>query len=133
MLLKNASTVLDSPHPAAVGIQQVSLDPLQVDCVTAQMLSIMDNRCKLNLEEQLAWMAIYHVVRGRVGVIFDKTVHQVIEQARLQDDPLMNEKVHELRQYAERNIPQPVMRHFRRYLAESLYGFSVESDNTEPH
>ncbi len=133
MLAKHTGTPLDAPHPAAVGIEKVVLDPIQIDCVTATMLAILDNQCKLDLEEQLAWMAIYSVVRDRGGRIFDETVHQTIDRVREQDDPLMNARVHELHEYAEKHIPKPVMNHFKRFLAESFHGFSMVSGTNSWH
>jgi hypothetical protein len=133
MLAKYTGTPLDAPHPAAVGIEKVVLDPIQIDCVTATMLSILDNQCKLDLEEQLAWMAIYPVVRDRGGKIFDNSVHQAIDRVREQDDPMMKKRVHELHEYAEQHIPKPVMSHFKRFLAESLHGFHVEAGPSSWH
>ncbi|MES9940268.1 MAG: hypothetical protein ABW104_14400 [Candidatus Thiodiazotropha sp. 6PLUC2] len=124
MLLKNAHVDLNAPHPAALWVERVSLDPLQVDCITAQMLAILDNHCKLGLEDQLAVMAIYSVVKDRPGLIFGGDVHQTIEKARLQRDNQMVQKVRDLRLNAERRVPKQVMSHFQRFLAESLSGFS---------
>ena len=129
MLSKKATASFDAPHPAALWVESVPLDPLQVDCVTTQMLTILDNQCKLGLEQQLAMMAMYSVVRARNGLIFDQTVHQTIDKARAQDDPRMAERVHELRLYAEQRIPKQVMRHFKRFLSESLDGFCCYRDS----
>ncbi|MCU7925364.1 MAG: hypothetical protein KZQ97_02850 [Candidatus Thiodiazotropha sp. (ex Dulcina madagascariensis)] len=122
MSFKNAKTVFDAPHPAAVWAETVSLDPLQVDCVTAVMLTILDNQCKMGLEEQIALMAVYSVVRCRGGLIFDQAVHQTIERAQALNDHQMTDKIHELHLFAENAIPRQVMRYFMRFLRESLYG-----------
>ena len=132
MLLKNTHLDLDAPHPAASWVARVSLDPLQVDCVTAQMLAILDNQCKLGLEEQLALMAMYNVVKDRPGLIFDGDVHRTIEKARLRRDLSMIEELRNLRLKAEQRVPKQVMMHFHRFLAESLSGFN-ESPNSANH
>jgi hypothetical protein len=120
---------LDSPHPAAIWVESVSLDPLQIDCVTAQMLAILDNHCKLGLEEQITLMAIYNVVKERPGLIFDQSVHQVIEKARTQYDDQVMIEIRELRLSAEYRLPKPVMFHFKRLLAESLNSFRNSLDS----
>lgn len=128
MLLKNTRLDLNTPHPAALWVENVSLDPLQVDCITAHMLAILDNHCKLGLEEQLALIAIYNVVKDRPGLIFDLSVHQTIEKARLRQDLQIVQEVRELRLLAEQRVPKPVMAHFQRFLAESLSVFRESLD-----
>jgi hypothetical protein len=123
MFSKNTHVGLDAPHPAAMWVESVTLDPLQVDCVTAQVLAILDNQCELGLEEQLALMAIYSVVKHRRGLIFDQAVHLTIDKAWSENDPQLMQQVRELRHYAEHRLPKQVMRHFKRFLAESLNGF----------
>jgi hypothetical protein len=113
----------DAPHPAAVWAEAISLDPLQVDCVTTIMLSILDNQCELGLEEQISLMAIYGVMKHRDGVVLEKAVHQVIERAQDSNDQLITDEIHALRLYAERVIPRQVMYYFKRFLYESLYGY----------
>jgi hypothetical protein len=113
---------IERPHPAALWAETAPLDAVQIDCVTAVMLKILDNKCKMSTEEQMALMAVYQVVRHRPGLLLDEEVHQVIESARLGSDPLKSERIHDLRVHAEEVIPKPVMKHFKRYLRESLYG-----------
>ena len=122
MKAEQLQVLLDSPHPAAVWAAQAPLDPLQIDCVTAVMLKILDKKCKMNPEEQVAVMAIYHEVKGRPSPLFDDSIHAAIHNAmnaRLGDSA---ERIHQLRVQAEGMIPKPVMKHFKRYLKESLYG-----------
>lgn len=109
-------------HPAALWAETAPLDALQIDCVTAVMLKILDNKCKMSAEEQMALMAVYQVVKHRQGLLLDDAVHAEIESARLCLDPLKSERIHALRLEAEQIIPKPVMKHFKRYLRESLYG-----------
>ena len=122
MKAKILQTVMETPHPAARWAETAPLDPLQIDCVTAVMLKILDNKCKMNSEEQIALMAVYSVVKARDGVLFGDAVHEVIEHAMHVGDQTSNERIHDLRLHAEQEIPKAVMKHFKRYLRESLYG-----------
>ncbi|MCM8856378.1 MAG: hypothetical protein LC541_12680 [Candidatus Thiodiazotropha sp.] len=122
MLSKNTKTAFDAPHPAAVWAETISLDPLQIDCVTTVMLTILDNQCKMELEEQIALMAVYSVVKHRSGLILDQSIHQAIERAQALNDYQMTDEIHELRIHAESVIPRQVMRYFKQFLHESLYG-----------
>ncbi|MBV2091804.1 MAG: hypothetical protein KUF72_13055 [Candidatus Thiodiazotropha sp. (ex Ctena orbiculata)] len=128
MLSKSAIAGLDAPHPAALWVENVSLDPLQIDCVTAQMLAILDNHSKLGLEEQITLIAIYGVVKDRPGLIFDQVVHNIIDKARTQSDARIMQELHDLRLTAEQRIPKQIMRHFKLFLAESLDGFDTSLD-----
>ncbi|MEW8159106.1 MAG: hypothetical protein AB2755_08240 [Candidatus Thiodiazotropha endolucinida] len=123
MLVEDAMTSFDAPHPAAVWAEAISLDPLQVDCVTTIMLTILDNQCEMGLEEQIALMAIYGVMKHRDGIVLEKAVHQAIERAQLYNDQRITDEIHELGLYVERAIPRQIMRYFKRFLQESLYGF----------
>ncbi len=122
MKAENLKALLESPHPAAVWAAEAPLDPLQLDCITAVMLKILDKKCKMPPEEQMAVIAIYHEVKGRQSLLFDDSIHAAINNAmnaRLGDSA---ERIHQLRVQAEVMIPKPVMKHFKRYLRESLYG-----------
>jgi hypothetical protein len=114
-------TPIETPHPAAIWAETAPLDPLQIDCVTAVMLKILDNKCKMLPEQQMAMIAIYSVVRERRGVLFEPSIHQQIDEALKADSAISNQQIHELRLYAERVIPKPVMKHFKSYLRDSLY------------
>ncbi|MBW9262385.1 MAG: hypothetical protein K1566_03285 [Candidatus Thiodiazotropha sp. (ex. Lucinisca nassula)] len=113
--------VIETPHPAAIWAETAPLDPLQVDCVTAVMLKILDNKCKMEPEQQMAITAIYTVVRQRQGALFEPTIHEKIDDALNADSAVSCQQIHELRLYAERVIPKPVMKHFKSYLRDSLY------------
>jgi hypothetical protein len=122
MTTEHIKTMMENPHPAAVWAATAPLDPLQIDCVTAVMLKILDHKCKMTPEEQMALMAVYYEVKDRQGLLFDDSIHAAIHNAmhaRLGDS---EERIHQLRVQAERMIPKPVMKHFKRYLRESLYG-----------
>jgi hypothetical protein len=115
-------TTFESNHPAALWAETAPLDPLQIDCVTAVMLKILDNKCKMMPEEQMAMMAVYTVVRERRGLLFDPSIHQKIDEALQADTLVSSQQIHELRLYAEKTIPKPVMKHFKGYLRDALYG-----------
>ncbi|MBT3063304.1 MAG: hypothetical protein KME68_10880 [Candidatus Thiodiazotropha sp. (ex Lucina pensylvanica)] len=118
----NLQTAIEAPHPAALWAQTAPLDPLQIDCVTTVMLKILDNKCKMLPEEQMAMMAIYSVVKEKKGQLFDSTIHTRIDEALQVGGSRSLERIHELRLYAEATVPKPVMKHFKSYLRESLYG-----------
>jgi hypothetical protein len=122
MQSKMLQTVMETPHPAVRWAETAPLDPLQIDCVTAVMLKILDNKCKMSSEEQIALMAVYSVVKERDGVLFDDSIHKAISHAMQYGDISSSEKIHELRLHAEQEIPKPVMKHFKRFLRASLYG-----------
>ena len=115
-------TACESPHPAALWAETAPLDPIQIDCVTAVMLKILDNKCKMPPEEQMALMAVYSVVRERKGLLFESSIHQEIDDALQAGGVVSNERIHALRLFAEATIPKPVMKHFKSYLRDSLYG-----------
>jgi hypothetical protein len=123
VLLEDPIVSFDTPHPAAVWAEASSLDPLQVDCVTLIMLSILDNQCDMGLEEQLSLMAIYSVIKHREGLILENDIHQAIERAQVTNDHRTVAEIHALRLHAERVIPQQIMGYFKRFLHESLYVF----------
>ncbi|MEW8505386.1 MAG: hypothetical protein AB2598_01670 [Candidatus Thiodiazotropha sp.] len=118
----NLQTTIESPHPAALWAQTAPLDPLQIDCVTTVMLKILDNNCKMLPEEQMAMMAIYSVVKEREGELLDAAIHTQIDEALQIGGSREYECIHELRLQAEAAVPKAVMKHFKNYLRESLYG-----------
>ena len=81
MKMDHLKGIMESPHPAAIWAAEATLDPLQVDCVTAEMLKILDHKCKMPPEEQIAVMAVYSVVKERKGLLLDSTFHDAIEHA----------------------------------------------------
>jgi hypothetical protein len=123
VLAEDAILSFEAPHPAAVWAEAISLDPLQVDCVTTIMLSILDNQCDMELEEQISLIAIYGVMKQRDGIVLERAVHQAIERAQDSNDQQIADEIHALRLNAERVIPPQVMYYFKRFLHESLYGY----------
>lgn len=122
MKAEQLKTHLEAPHPAALWAVDAPLDPLQIDCVTAVMLKILDHKCKMSPEQQMALIAVYSVVKERSGLLFDASVNAAIESAMHGPESVSSEHIHRLRLQAEEAIPKPVMKHFKRYLRESLYG-----------
>ena len=110
------------PHPAVQWALVVGFNPEQADCTTAVVLKILDNKCKMLPGEKLAVMAIYDAVRHLASPLFDSAVHQAISAARLQPDPQALDTIHPLRVYAEAAIPKPVMKRYKAFLREGLFG-----------
>ena len=109
-------------HPAAQWAVLAGFTPEQVDCTTAVVLKILDNKCKMLPGEKLAVMAIYDAVRHLAAPLFDRAVHDAISAARLQPDPTALDAIHPLRVHAEAAIPKPVMKHYKAFLREGLFG-----------
>lgn len=122
MSLKHEKTRFEEPHPAAVWAESVAFDALQIDCIIALTLKILDRKSQMNLEEQLAIMVIYHAVKSRKGLLFDNMVHQVIEQAQQVSSPKIDRQIHDLWLYAENMLPTPVLDYFELFVRESLFG-----------
>lgn len=121
-----ALTMMDigntATHPAAQWATLVGFSPEQADCTTAVVLKILDNKCKMLPGEKQAVMAIYDVVSHLSSVLFGNAVHQAISSARLQPDPGMLDAIHPLRIHAEAAIPKPVMKRYKAFLRDGLFG-----------
>lgn len=125
-------------HPAAEWAQETTFDATQVDCTTTVVLKILDNKCKMLPGEKAAIMAIYDVVKPQVklkvklngkqqaGKLFDSEALRTIEAARFAPNNTPSEEVlqtiHELRVYAEAQIPKPVMKRYKAMLRDGLFG-----------
>ena len=109
-------------HPAAEWAQEMVFDPTQVDCTTTVVLKILDNKCKMLPGEKVAVMAVYDVVKQQPASLFDTDTHQVIADARIQPNNMVMQTIHELRVFAEANIPKPVMKAYKAVLRDGLFG-----------
>lgn len=114
-------------HPAAEWALQAGFGPVQVDCTTAVVLKILDNKCKMLPGEKTAVLAVYDAVKHLPGELFDAYTHAIIECARcLPDPPPANRRVLQtvraLRVEAEARIPKPVMKTYKALLREGLFG-----------
>ncbi|HUX83451.1 MAG TPA: hypothetical protein VMV35_11520 [Halothiobacillus sp.] len=110
----------NKPHPATLWAVQAKFTPVQVDCTTAVVLKILDQKCKMTASEQAALVAIYDVVRVSPEELFDASVHRIIEAARLQPDATIRQTIHQLRVHAEKTIPKPIMKEFKTFLRGGL-------------
>lgn len=110
------------PHPAAEWALQTRFTPVHVDCTTAVVLKILDNKCKMLPGEKQAVLAIYDVVKRLPAELFDTGVHEIISCAREQNDEGILESIHELRLKAEAEIPRPVMKAYKTILRNGLFG-----------
>ena len=113
---------MNKSHPAAEWAEQSSFSPSDVDCTTAVALKILDNKCKMLSGEKGAVMAIYDVVKSKPAQLFDEQVHDVISCARQQPNEQVLEAIHILRVSAEAQIPKPVMKTYKAFLRDGLFG-----------
>ena len=109
-------------HPVTQWAMEMTFDATQVDCTTTVVLKILDNKCKMLPGEMAAVMCIYDVVKLQPGKLFDDAAHATISQARTQPDEVTKTLIHELRIYAEANIPKPVMKAYKAVLRDGLFG-----------
>jgi hypothetical protein len=109
-------------HPAAQWAVEVGFNPAQVDCTTTVVLKILDNKCKMLPGEKAAVMAIYDAIRHFPAPLFDHAVHDAISAARLHPTPAALDTIHQLRVHAEAVIPKPVMKSYKAFLREGLFG-----------
>lgn len=124
-------------HPAAQWAIEAGFNPEQVDCTTTVVLKILDGKCKMLPGEMAAIMAIYDVVIGDAvidavigdAVIgdastrqFGKEVHDAIYAMRFHPDSDAQDRIHRLRVLAEATIPKPVMKHYKAFLRDGLFG-----------
>ncbi|MFH1818637.1 MAG: hypothetical protein ABIK08_12530 [Pseudomonadota bacterium] len=116
------TTAAPTLHPAAHWSIQSAFTPEQVDCTTAVVLKILDNKCKMLPGEKLAVMAIYDTVRHLAAPLFDRAVHDAIRAARQEPGTLTLAAIHPLRVHAEAAIPKLVMKRYKAFLREGLFG-----------
>jgi hypothetical protein len=121
-MTSNLQRVNETAHPAAIWAQTAPLDPLQIDCVATVMLKILDNKCKMLPEQQMALVAVYSVIKERKGILLDESIRREIDEALQSGSQISIERIHELRLLAEATIPKQVMKHFKQYFRDSLYG-----------
>jgi hypothetical protein len=85
-------------------------------------LKILDNKCKMLPGEKAAVMAIYDAVKDRPASLFDQRVHDSIEAARARPDDDVMRAIHQLRLQAEAAIEKPLMKSYKAFLREGLFG-----------
>jgi len=109
-------------HPAAEWALLAEFDPLQVDCTTTVVLKILDNKCKMLPGEKAAVMAIYDAVKERPATLFGSEVHDSILAARLHPAETIMQTIHRQRVEAEAAIPKPLMKTYKAFLRDGLFG-----------
>ena len=112
----------NSLHPAVEWAQQADFDPQRVDCTTAVVLKILDNKCKMLPGEKAAVLAIYDAVKHLPAVVFDDRVHKIISSARDQTGTNVVLKIHLARVAAEAQISKQVMKKYKAFLRNGLFG-----------
>jgi hypothetical protein len=109
-------------HPAAQWAIESSFNPEQVDCTTAVVLKILDNKCKMSPGEMAAILAIYDVVHNIPAPLLGDAVHEAIRAMRIQPTDEARDSIHQLRIHAEAAIPKPVMKRYKAFLRDGLFG-----------
>lgn len=109
-------------HPAAAWAASQIFSAIEIDCTTTVVLKILDGKCKMLPGEKAAIMEIYDVVNAGEGKLFGPHHLQVIRMARNTPAEEIMQLIHELRVYAESNIPKPVMKQYKARLRDGLFG-----------
>ena len=109
-------------HPAVEWALQAGFTPTRVDCTTAVVLKILDNKCKMLPGEMAAILAIYDTVKKLPARLFDARVHEVIAVARQRSGDDIAQSIHALRVSAEVKIPKAEMKSYKVFLREGLFG-----------
>jgi hypothetical protein len=109
-------------HPAAQWALEVGFNTEQIDCTTAVVLKILDNKCKMSPGEKEAVMAIYDAIRQHPAPLFDNAIHDAINAACQQPTSAVLESIHQFRVHAEAVIPKPVMKSYKAFLRNGLFG-----------
>jgi hypothetical protein len=100
-----------------------ALSPIELDCVTAVQLKILDGKCKMNPAEKAVMARIYDVTKTRPGKLLGDDVHRLIAAAYRDAGESMKMRVYEQRLYAETMIGRPTMKAFKAMLrTEGLIG-----------
>jgi hypothetical protein len=109
-------------HPAAQWAIEAGFNAEQVDCTTAVVLKILDNKCKMLPGEKTAVMAIYDALMHTPAPLLGSAMHVAIRNMRLSPSAEAIASIHQLRVQAEAAIPKPVMKNYKAFLREGLFG-----------
>lgn len=112
LALQQPVTQPDSKDIQAWARQQ-RFDAEHLDCMTAVMLKILDNKCQMKRDTQQLFIDIYRAMDKHESNLFDLGIHSFIQQVFKHPDPLSLRHIHELRLYAESAIEKPVMKAFK--------------------
>jgi len=103
--------------------EAATLSPVELDCITAVMLKILDGKCKMMPEEKVVMARIYAVTKGRPGSLLGENIHRLIAEAAGDGSEVMKMRVYEQRLYAETMIGRSTMKAFKAMLrSEGLIG-----------
>lgn len=103
--------------------EAAALSPIELDCVTAVMLKILDGKCKMSSGEKTVMARIYAITKTRPGKLLGSDIHQLIAEAEEDAGEAMKMRIYEQRLYAETMISRPVMKGFKaRLRSEGLIG-----------
>lgn len=100
---------------------------VEVDCTTAVVLKILDNKCKMLPGEKAAVLAVYDALYERSFELFDGQSHELILEARRlmgqgESDKGVAHAIHQLRINAEARIPKSTMKAYKTFLRDGLFG-----------
>ncbi len=95
------------------------LAPIEVDCVAAVMLKILDGKCKMAADEKNLMAELYHQVKSQSGLLLGSEIHDLIQRAGDAPDGEMRNLIYEQRVLAETHIARPTMKAFKARLRES--------------
>lgn len=99
------------------------LSPVELDCVIAIQLKVIDGKCKMTPEGKAVMSRIYAVTKTRPGKLLGDGIHRLIAAAQHDASEAMKMRVYEQRLYAETMIGRPTMKAFKAMLrAEGLIG-----------
>lgn len=113
-------------HPAAAWARATTFEPVQLDCLTAIMLKILDAKCKMGAADKAALVAVYDIIKDRPGHALGEDTHALIAAARQGMDAGLASRVHNWRVRAEARIGKPAMKAFKQFL-----GAAMPRDETE--
>lgn len=104
-------------------VEAARLSPVELDCVTAILLKVIDGKCKMSSEGKAVMSRIYAVTKSRPGKLLGEDTHQLIAEAEHDTGEAMKMRVYEQRLYAETMIGRPTMKAFKAMLrSEGLIG-----------
>lgn len=113
MLAYKLQPEISTPDSSSKWQGQIQLNAEQLDCLTAVMLKILDNKCQMGSDVQQRFIDIYRTIEKNKSEIFDVAIHRFIQRVFDEPDILSLRHVHELRLYAEATIEKPVMKAFK--------------------
>ncbi|MDP3265743.1 MAG: hypothetical protein Q8M39_02830 [Sulfuricurvum sp.] len=96
------------------------LDTFERDCAVTVALKISDNSCKMDEEQRAVFMSLYDVLPIYESSIFDKSVHDLIREARRIPAPDLNNRIKKQREMAMDIITQNRMKAFKSSVRISL-------------